>query len=80
MQTIQDPALEQLLVADSDLDRVTLRAVFFEPGGDERHVTCAACSSSPLIIRSGGPIEVDTICCVLSIQWLICEQRLYTFR
>ncbi len=38
VQRIEDPVLEELLVADADLDGVLLRAALLEPGGNEGDV------------------------------------------
>ena len=67
VQTVQDPALQEFLVADSNLDWVALRTVLFEPRGNEWYIARAACPSCSLVVGSWCPIEVDSICGILSV-------------
>jgi len=75
MQAIEDPAFQQLLVRDTDLDGISLRAVLFEPVGDKGDVAGSAGLACSLVERCRRPVEVDAIGCVLSKQRLLGEDR-----
>jgi len=80
MQRILDPAFKEFLVGDSDLDWVSLRAVFLEPIADEGHVASASGATRPLVERTGRPVQLDTVCSILSIKRLLREDWLDYFR
>ncbi len=55
------PSLEQLLVADANLDGQARRAVLSIPLLDEGHVDGAARPAALLVVRVGRPVEGDAI-------------------
>ena len=76
VQAVQYPALEQLLVADPDLDWIALGAVLLEPGGNQRHIASSPGAACALIERLWCPVQVDAVGSVLSVKWLLAEHRL----
>jgi len=61
VETVEDPALQELLIADSDLDGVGLSTPFLEPGGDEGDIHCSSGPPSPLREGPRGPEEGDSL-------------------
>ena len=80
MQAVQDPALKELLVADSHFDRVALRAVLFEPRRDERYIASSPGSTRPLVVWRRSPVQIDAIRCIFSVQRLIGKHWLDSIR
>jgi hypothetical protein len=70
VKTVQNPALEQLLVAHSYFDGVALWALLLEPVGNERDVIASTRLTTALVERVSGPVEVDRI------RRILIEERL----
>jgi hypothetical protein len=78
VKSVEDVALEQLLVADTDLDGVVTRAALLVPGLDNRHVKNTASAAGALVEGLRRPVECDTISSILGIDFgnAVVEQRL----
>ena len=70
MQRVENPALEQFLVGNSDLDWISLWAVLFEPGRDKGDVTASARAACALIEGLRGPEQANSIGGVLGVERL----------
>lgn len=72
VQAVENPALQELLVADTHFNRVSLWAVLLEPRADEWDITGTSGAPSSLVERSRGVIEINTAGGVLCIERLLC--------
>ena len=76
MQSVQDIVLEQLLVTDPDLDRLSWRTMFTVPSFNQRYVQSSATPSGSQVERPGRPKELDTISGVVCVQRTILQKWL----
>jgi len=76
IQLVEDPDFQKLLVGNSYLNRVALRASFFEPGRYEWDVIASTGGTSSLIERFWGPVEVDCTDSFLIVERLLTQYRL----
>ena len=75
MQLVQDVRLEQLLIGNTHLDRISTRAVLVKPRVDERNVDARSRVARAQIERSRCEQERDTIRRVFRVQIVIFQQR-----
>lgn len=80
LELVEHVALEQLLVAHADLDRVVLRAVLHVPRLDERHVLRAPRAARAEVERARRPVERDAAGRVVGEEVGVLEQRLDALR
>jgi hypothetical protein len=76
VKLVQDPDFQKLLVGNSHLNRVALRASFLEPGRYKWNVIASTGGASSLIERFWGPVEVDCTDSFLIIKRLLTQYRL----
>lgn len=80
MQRILDPTFEQLLVRYSNLDRIALWTMLFEPITYERYVTSSAHFTGSFVKWRWCPIQINVVGCILCIKWLFAETGLNYFK
>jgi hypothetical protein len=68
LEAIEDVALEELLIAHSNLDGMPLWAVLLIPRLYQRDILCSPCPARFGVERPRGPVEGDSCCCVVSPQ------------
>ena len=78
VELVEDPAFQELLVRDADLDGVVRGAPFFKPRVDQRNVERAPRPASPQVERPWGEVQRDPARRRVRIQRPLREERLET--
>lgn len=68
VELIEDIVLEELLVRDTDLDRLTWWAVLEEPVFDQWNILGTACVARAFVEGVRGPVEGDAVGSVVRVQ------------
>lgn len=76
LQRVEDVILQQLLVADANLNRVTWWAVLLVPSFDQRDVVSATASARSHVEWTRSPQERDSVGCVVGVKRRVLQERL----
>lgn len=74
LEGIEDKAFEQLLVGDSDLDRMACRAVFPVPCLHKRNILGTTTTPRTKIKWSWSPKQTNAISSVVSVERCVCQE------
>mmetsp|Transcript_39887 Transcript_39887/g.113149 ORF Transcript_39887/g.113149 Transcript_39887/m.113149 type:complete len:527 (-) Transcript_39887:833-2413(-) len=80
VELVQHVALQELLVAHSDLDGVASWAVLFKPGVDKRDIQGTAHKSRPRVEGPGRPQQADARACVVCVKRVVVQERPHFLR
>lgn len=80
LQRVEDVILQQLLVADANLNRVAWWTMLLVPSFDQRNVMSATAPTRSHVERARSPQERDSVGCVVGVERRVLQERLNLIR